>query len=45
MDELIGTLDPSEGEQVIAEETADEAAPLWQEDFNRGFVNEDEDQN
>ena len=45
MDQLIGTLDPDEGEQAISEETTDEAAPVWQEDFNRGFANEDDDQN
>jgi anti-sigma factor RsiW len=45
MDQLIGTLDPNEGERAITEETADEAAPVWQEDFHRGFVNEDNDQN
>jgi len=45
MDQLIGTLDPDEGEKAISEETTDEAAPVWQEDFNRGFANEDDDQN
>lgn len=43
MDQLLSTLDPDEGEQTITEETADEAAPVWQEDFSRGFVNEDEE--
>ena len=45
MDQLIGTLDPDEAERAIAEETDDEAASVWQEDFHRGFVNEDDDQN
>jgi len=45
MDQLIGTLDPDEGEKAISEETTDETAPVWQEDFNRGLANEDDDQN
>jgi len=45
MDQLLDTLDSDEGEKTISEETRDEADPVWQEDFNQGFVNEEDEPN
>ncbi|MBM4254824.1 MAG: hypothetical protein FJ147_02890 [Deltaproteobacteria bacterium] len=43
MDQLIGTLDPDEGERAIAEETPDEAIPEWSNEIESDlFENENE---
>jgi anti-sigma factor RsiW len=43
MDQLIGTLDPDEGERAITEETPDEAMPNWSDETDRElFENENE---
>lgn len=43
MDQLIGTLDPDEGERAITEESPDEAMPDWLNETDRElFENENE---
>jgi hypothetical protein len=43
MDQLIGTLDPDEGERALTEESPDEAMPDWSDEIDGElFENENE---
>ena len=45
MDQLIGSLDPDEGERVITEETPDEVMPDWSDETDRELFENENEQN